>query len=294
MRSRVDRARRAAEHVLRAVALIALAVLLWRAVRMPRPEAGDVARGALTPALVRWTVSPPGAMHVVFDTPPDVRSRDWLRALVRAGTPARWTGALTAAAVVAEPAVQPSGGMRVRFASASRNPVSIQDAAGLIDSLRMVARRPWSLRRFPAPFAPRAPRLRRQPAFVTRSHCAPCWFLGSRGGNRSSRLPRWKSGAGASRHDSASRRRSTSLKDRSGQSTRRVTRRSSRSTAPPRHRRPRSLVMHDKAAALCWREAPRDSPRFRRSRQVLSASASPESPARSPRPRRGPGWACFR
>ena len=74
-------------------------------------------------------------MYVVFDTPPDVRSRHWLRALVRAGTPARWTGALTAATVVAEPAVQPNGGMRVRFASASRNPVSIQDAAGLIDSL---------------------------------------------------------------------------------------------------------------------------------------------------------------
>ena len=137
MRLLAERARRIAEMVLRAIALAALAALLWRAVRPPVPSGVDIARGALEPSLARWTVTSPADVHVVLDASPDARSRDWIRALARAGTRTRWsaTRAIGASAVVAEPAVEPDGGTRVRVATTAGEPVSIRDAAGLIDSL---------------------------------------------------------------------------------------------------------------------------------------------------------------
>src|SRR5690349_12028472 len=102
----VDRMRRIAEHVLRAVALTALAALLWRALR-PMPTARtEVARGNLVASLERWTAAPPGAMHVVLDAAPGEVNRAWLRALMHAGTPGRWSSPrpIAPAAITAEPA----------------------------------------------------------------------------------------------------------------------------------------------------------------------------------------------
>src|SRR5688572_21346018 len=137
MPSLAERARPVAEVVLRAIALMALAALLWRAVRPPAPSGVDVARGALEPSLARWTVASPAHVHVVVDAAPDARSRGWIRALACAGTRTGWsaTRSIGASAVVAEPAVEPDGGTRVRVAATAGEPVSIGDAAGLIDSL---------------------------------------------------------------------------------------------------------------------------------------------------------------
>jgi hypothetical protein len=137
MRLPVDRVRRLAELVLRGIALMALVALLWRALR-PTPTAEtEVARGNIVASLERWTASPPGAMHVVFESVPGEANRAWFRALVRAGTPGRWSSPrpITPAAVTAEPASEPYGATRVRLASGAGEAVAIGDAAGLIDSL---------------------------------------------------------------------------------------------------------------------------------------------------------------
>jgi hypothetical protein len=141
MRSRAEpapeRVRRLAELVLRAVALAALAALLWRAVQPRAVPRGEAAAGNLTPMLQRWTLSAPAELRVVLDRAPDVSTRDWIRALARAGSAARWSASrpLRPSAVVAEPASEPNGATRVRFAAAGGEPVSIGDAAGMIDTL---------------------------------------------------------------------------------------------------------------------------------------------------------------
>src|SRR6478672_12498657 len=137
MLSRVERARRVGEHVLRAVAIAALAALLWRAVRPARTNGVDVARGDLAGALAQWTLAAPIEMWVVLDATADPRTRDWLRALSRAGGTVRWSASrpLGAAAVTAEPAAEPNGATRLRLASAAGEAVSIGDDAGTIDTL---------------------------------------------------------------------------------------------------------------------------------------------------------------
>jgi hypothetical protein len=119
------------------VALAALAALLWRAVRPVAPGDVDVARGDMRVALDRWTLSAPAEMRVILDATPDASTRDWLRALARAGGSVRWSASrpMTAAAVAAEPAAEPNGVTRVRLASAAGEAVSIGDDAGIIDTL---------------------------------------------------------------------------------------------------------------------------------------------------------------
>jgi hypothetical protein len=138
MRSLADRARRIAELALRAVALAALAVLLWRAIRPPSTAGTDVARGNLDVTLARWTFAPAATMRAVLDRAPDPRTRDWARALARVrGSALRWSTArpIVASAVVAEPAPEPNAATRVRLAAAGREPISVGDEAGLIDTL---------------------------------------------------------------------------------------------------------------------------------------------------------------
>jgi hypothetical protein len=137
MRSRVERARVAAELVLRGVALAALAVLIWRAVRPATGTHTAVATRDVGAALAAWTSTGPADAHVVFDAAPDPMTRDWMRALARAGTAMRWSTSrlLTPSAMVAEPAADPYGTTRVRVASHTGEPVALIDAAGMIDTL---------------------------------------------------------------------------------------------------------------------------------------------------------------
>jgi hypothetical protein len=137
MRSPADDVRRVAEIGLRSIALAALAFLLWRAVRPPTATGPDVASGDLAPALRRWTLDAPRDARVVLDAAPDAITRDWIRALIGAGTHAQWVAGrpIRASAVVAEPAAEPSGATRVRLVAAGGEPVSIGDAAGTVDTL---------------------------------------------------------------------------------------------------------------------------------------------------------------
>ena len=146
MRSRADRAKGArrvrelAERVLRGVALASLSALFWRALMPTAPESTSIARSdkaGLTPSLLRWTHDAPSAAHAVLDRAPDPQSRDWMAALARSGTAISWSSPKTlgASAVVTEPTPEPYGATRVRLAVVAGDPVSIGDAAGLIDTL---------------------------------------------------------------------------------------------------------------------------------------------------------------
>ncbi len=137
MLSRAERVRRVGEHALRVIAMAAIATLLWRAIRPPAAPGVEVARGDLQHTLVGWTLAPITDMRDVFDAAPDPRTRDWLRALERAGGSVRWSSShpIGAAAVVAEPAAEPNGATRVRLASANGEAVSVADDAGAIDTL---------------------------------------------------------------------------------------------------------------------------------------------------------------
>ena len=137
MLSRADRVRRACEHALRVIAIAAIATLLWRAIRPPIAAGADVVHADLPRTLVRWTLSPAAEMRVVLDATPNPGTRDWLRALARAGGSVRWSSSrpFGAAAVVAEPVPEPNGVTRVRFASAGGEAVSVADDAGAIDTL---------------------------------------------------------------------------------------------------------------------------------------------------------------
>ena len=137
MLSRAERARRVAEWTLRGIALASLAVLLWRALRPPANARVHVARADVEAALERWTVSPAAERHVVFDATPEPRTRDWFRALARAGDAVRWSSVrpLGAGAIAAEPAFDPDAATTVRLVSSPGEAVSVADAAGLIDTL---------------------------------------------------------------------------------------------------------------------------------------------------------------
>ena len=137
MLSRAEHIRRACERAFRVIAMAAIVTLLWRAIRPPTAAGVDVVRGDLPRALVRWTLSPTAEMRVVLDVAPDPATRDWLRALGRAGASVRWSSSrpFGAAAVVAEPVPEPNGVTRVRFASATGEAVSVADDAGAIDTL---------------------------------------------------------------------------------------------------------------------------------------------------------------
>src|SRR5574338_395774 len=119
MRSRVDRARVLAERGLRGIALVSLGTLLWRSCRPAGPPDLEVAEADVA-TLARWTVDAPGGAHAVLDAAPEPATRDWLRALRRAGTRVGWSMSrpIGASAVVAEPVPEPYGATRVRLAAA--------------------------------------------------------------------------------------------------------------------------------------------------------------------------------
>jgi hypothetical protein len=123
--------------VLRAIAFVALALLLWRAIRPDTPDGIDAARGNLTASLARWTLSPPREARLALDLIPDAPTRAWARALARAGVTVRWssTRPLSPTAIEAEPVSEPNAAIRVRVAAPGRDPVSIGDEAGLIDTM---------------------------------------------------------------------------------------------------------------------------------------------------------------
>jgi len=133
--------RKASEWVLRAVAIAAVAVILWRWFRPPAeltavPEVVTARGEALSGALQRWTSSATRAGHVSFDGTPDLRARAWLRALARAGVRIGWSASdAVPIAVAAAPVVDPAGGVRIEVAAPNSALVVVGDPLDMSDTV---------------------------------------------------------------------------------------------------------------------------------------------------------------
>lgn len=137
MPSRGSPARVAIERGLRALSLLTLAAAAWIAWRPPAErEAESAAPADLTEALPRWTIAPPRRIHAALDAAPPQESRDWLRAIRRAGTPVTWAGEdIPALAVEVAPIANPRGGTMLWVAAPSGARVALADALASIDTV---------------------------------------------------------------------------------------------------------------------------------------------------------------
>lgn len=133
----MTRTRPALEGLLRAVALVAAAVLLWYAVHALGARPVARAMGEVEAALARWTLQEePQAVHAVFDSAPTPTERDWLAALGAAGTPATWAGtAPVPSAVTVEPVADPRRPSHVWVAAPAGAAVTLRDELGVLDSV---------------------------------------------------------------------------------------------------------------------------------------------------------------
>jgi hypothetical protein len=142
MPSRAER-RGAAEWVLRALLVIALAVGLWRSLHAsaasPMTRTADV-RG-LPDALREATrAASVVAIDLHVDSLPGAMERDWLAALRRAGVAVRWHGAPPALALEPLRSREPESRVRLLVTSDSAVPLAIADSAGSIDMMRVTTR----------------------------------------------------------------------------------------------------------------------------------------------------------
>jgi hypothetical protein len=126
------------ERVLRAVAIGALAILLWQSVRVgpSLADAGIVTRGLAGLQQFTLRASVPPTIRFDLDSMPSRLQRDWLRALAGAGSRVTWGGNLPATMIAAQPIASPTGGERVRVAAPAGAGMVIRDEAGVLDSTR--------------------------------------------------------------------------------------------------------------------------------------------------------------
>jgi hypothetical protein len=125
------------ERGLRVLSLATLAAAVWIAWRPPGQRVAETApNGDLDDALARWTIAPPPRVHVALDAAPPQETRDWLRAIRRAGTPVSWgSGEIPALALEIAPLADPSGGTMIWIAAPAAARVAIGDAVAPIDSV---------------------------------------------------------------------------------------------------------------------------------------------------------------
>jgi len=130
------------ERVLRAAAIVLLAVGLWRFTRPVTPAeavAEEAGSSALADALARWTTRPVGAVYARFDSTPDDETRAWLAALRGAGARVGWGGdSLVPTALALSPVRDPAGGVRVAVAAPAGSRIVVRDALGVLDTLRSI------------------------------------------------------------------------------------------------------------------------------------------------------------
>lgn len=129
------------ERVFRAIALIALAALLWESVRdqtNPRRELVR-ARGAEEAQLSKWTrtAAAPASISLGLDSVPSPRQRAWLGALAAAGTDVDWRGDLSPLMMGATPVTAPAGGTRLTVAAPSGSSIVVTDEIGPIDTVKV-------------------------------------------------------------------------------------------------------------------------------------------------------------
>src|SRR4051812_6377203 len=122
------RGRMVIEWALRAVTLAALGIVLGRWMHAA-PEASpavEVADGADTTALRRWTTVAVPAGHLALAGAPDATTRDWLRALGGAGMRVSWSAPRTPAIAASAWAVaDPAGGVRVDVAAPAGTAITV-------------------------------------------------------------------------------------------------------------------------------------------------------------------------
>ena len=133
------RGRRALELALRAIALGALALVLWRAVRPRPPVSAARFTHVAADSLVRWVTRARSgdALEVALTTTPTAAERAWLAAIARAGHSVRWRDSGVAPlAVAVEPRTQPARGLTL-LAAAARGGTTLRlgDAGGTLDSV---------------------------------------------------------------------------------------------------------------------------------------------------------------
>src|SRR5678815_4226401 len=88
--------------------------------------------------LSSWTRTPTSvALHATLEAAPSSQAIAWLAALRHAGHSVAWSGSPARAGVVAEPAVGPTGAVRVHVAAPANSRVTLADVAGAIDSARV-------------------------------------------------------------------------------------------------------------------------------------------------------------
>lgn len=137
-----DSWRPGAERLVRVIgqsALIVLAVRLWvgtdGSIAVER-----VATPSLDSALVRWSAVSPSRIAVHASQLPDVRQRDWLVALRRAGAEVEWTTSdSSGGAVVVERGPLADSPSRITVVADSGRDVFLSDDLGPIDSTRAAA-----------------------------------------------------------------------------------------------------------------------------------------------------------
>jgi hypothetical protein len=131
MPSRAEQALRG-ERVLRVVACAALALLVWLAFRAPATAGrANVSGPRLSETLRGWTEAPLAeSLLVTLDGPATPASRDWLRALRRAGTAVSWSGVIAPVAAAAEWSAGPAPLLHVRAAGPAEARLSLADSLG--------------------------------------------------------------------------------------------------------------------------------------------------------------------
>ncbi|HEX6250893.1 MAG TPA: hypothetical protein VFZ56_05620 [Gemmatimonadaceae bacterium] len=129
MRSPIDA--RSFEWGARALLFATVLALLWR-VWSPPPVAGNeaVTSDGLAGALQRWTTGPaPGRASLRIERLPSPAERDWLAAVVRAGSDVEWHGSLDAIAVEALASAEPQHSYVIRATGAPGSGLTVTDGA---------------------------------------------------------------------------------------------------------------------------------------------------------------------
>jgi hypothetical protein len=102
------------------------------------PRLERVTAASLGPDLVALTRAPANvAVHVDVPAVPDPWIVDWLGAARRGGRAVSWSGAPAPAALVAQPMLDPEGGVRIDVAAPSGSVVMLRDDVSPIDSVRV-------------------------------------------------------------------------------------------------------------------------------------------------------------
>jgi hypothetical protein len=127
------------EQVLRGIAIVALAVMLWQSMR-PQTDSGgrSVSVRGIGRSLPLWSAlaKAPVAIHLQLDSVPAPLERTWLGALARAGSNVTWSGDLAPVMIDAQPVASPTGGTRVLVAAPSGSSLVVSDDVGVIDTVR--------------------------------------------------------------------------------------------------------------------------------------------------------------